>query len=61
MMGGNSVRSLSLKKLLSGATRIEFLDVVTAVIVLGVLVYAASFQFSSYRTAPTPAAQSQAH
>jgi hypothetical protein len=45
-----------------GATRVEFLDVVTAIIVLAVLVWAASRQFPAYRSAEAPApAASQTH
>jgi hypothetical protein len=36
-----------------GATQLGFLDIVTAIVVLAILVYAASWQFSSYRTAPS--------
>jgi len=66
MMGGNSVRRFIprffAKKSFSGATRIEFLDILTAILVLGVLVYAASRQFPAYSTTPGAApAQSQAH
>jgi len=38
-----------------GATRVEFLDIVTAIIVLAILVYAASRQFPAYRSASAPA------
>lgn len=45
-----------------GATKVEFLDIVTAIIVLAILVYAASKQFPAYRNIPSPiATQSQAH
>ena len=66
MMGGHLVRRfisrIIPKKSCRGATRIEFLDIVTAIIVLAVLVYAASRQFSAYNGTPAPTtAQSQAH
>jgi hypothetical protein len=45
-----------------GATRVEFLDIVTAIIVLAILVYAASWQFPAYRSAEATApAASQTH
>ena len=45
-----------------GATRVEFLDIVTAIIVLAVLVWAASRQFPTYRSAEAPPpATAQAH
>lgn len=46
-----------------GATQLGFLDIVTAIIVLAILVYAATWQFSSYRTGPSSSAtvQSQPH
>ena len=45
-----------------GATQLGFLDIMTAIVVLAILVYAASRQFPAYRTAPAPASeQSQAH
>jgi len=45
-----------------GATQLGFLDIVTAIVVLAILVYAASRQFPVYGSAPAaPAEQSQAH
>jgi hypothetical protein len=45
-----------------GATRVEFLDIVTAIVVLAILVYAATRQFPAYHSADAPApAASQAH
>jgi hypothetical protein len=45
-----------------GATKVEFLDIVTAIVVLAVLVYAATRQFPAYRSADANApAVSQAH
>jgi hypothetical protein len=46
-----------------GATQLGFLDIMTAIVVLAILVYAASRQFPAYRgdSAPTPTEQSQAH
>jgi hypothetical protein len=46
----------------TGATRVEFLDIVTAIIVLAILVYAASRQFPAYRSSYAPTSeQSQSH
>ncbi len=36
-----------------GSTKVEFLDIVTAIIVLAILVYAASRQFPAYRNIPS--------
>jgi uncharacterized membrane protein (DUF485 family) len=45
-----------------GATRVEFLDIVTAIVVLAILVWAASRQFPAYHNAAAPAAEaSQTH
>lgn len=45
-----------------GATKVEFLDIVTAIIVLAILVWAATLQFSAYRSSAAPApAPSQTH
>ncbi|HLI78563.1 MAG TPA: hypothetical protein VKV03_01200 [Candidatus Binataceae bacterium] len=45
-----------------GATQLAFLDIVTAIVVLAILVYAATRQFPAYHTAAAPApATSQAH
>jgi len=39
-----------------GATQLRFLDVLTAVILTGILLYVASLQFATYHHAPqTPA------
>ena len=62
MMGGARVRRFRLGKFQRGATQLGFLDIVTAIIVLAILVYAASRQFSAYQTvAPSAPQQSQAH
>ena len=37
-----------------GATRLGFLDVLTALVVLAILVFAAWRQFPVYRTGPSP-------
>ncbi len=56
------MRKFSWRKFQSGATRVEFLDIVTAIVVLAILVYAASWQFSSYHTpASAPGGQTQSH
>src|ERR1019366_8177119 len=62
MMGGYRVRSFNSRISPRGASKVEFLDIVTAIVVLAILVYAASRQFPAYRnvTASTPG-QSQAH
>jgi len=52
-------RSLTTQR---GATQLGFLDIVTAIVVLAILVYAASRQFPAYRVAnPAASEQSQAH
>jgi hypothetical protein len=54
-----------LRKSPRGATQLGFLDVVTAIIVLAVLIFAASRQFPIYRNGPSPnngaQTQSSAH
>jgi hypothetical protein len=39
-----------------GAIQLRFLDVVTAVVLTGILLYVASLQFATYNHAPQPAA-----
>ena len=41
-----------LRHLARGATQLGFVDVLTAVIVLGILLYAATLQFSVYNRPP---------
>ena len=41
-----------LKRLARGATQLGFVDVLTAVILLGILLYASTLQFSVYNRAP---------
>ena len=41
-----------LKRLARGATQLGFVDVLTAVILLGILLYAATLQFSVYNRPP---------
>ena len=41
-----------LKQLARGATQLGFVDVLTAVILLGILLYASTLQFSVYNRAP---------
>jgi hypothetical protein len=43
-----------------GAIRLRFLDVVTAVVLTGILLYVASLQFATYNRAPQPLATSAA-
>jgi hypothetical protein len=45
-----------------GAAQLGFLDIVTAIVVLAILVYAATRQFPAYRNSPSPTnGQSQAN
>ncbi len=47
-----------------GATQLGFLDILTAAIVLGILLYAATLQFSVYNRPPaatTPTAAAASH
>jgi hypothetical protein len=56
------VKGFRFGKFQRGATQLGFLDIVTAIVVLAILVYAASRQFPAYRngmTSTTP--QSQPH
>jgi multisubunit Na+/H+ antiporter MnhB subunit len=41
-------------RLARGATQLSFVDVLTAVILLGILLYAATLQFSVYNRPPAP-------
>ena len=43
-----------------GAIQLRFLDVVTAVVLTGILLYVASLQFATYKHAPEPVASSSA-
>jgi hypothetical protein len=63
MMGGHRrLKKFGSRTSERGATQLGFLDIMTAIVVLAILVYAASRQFPAYRTAPAPASeQSQAH
>jgi hypothetical protein len=62
MMGEHRLKRLKTGGWQRGATQLGFLDVLTAVVVLAILVYAASRQFPTYRNFKSPAAeQSQPH
>jgi len=62
MMGEKRVTRFRFRKFQRGATQLGFLDVVTAIVVLAILVYAASRQFPAYRNGMTSTTeQSQAH
>jgi membrane-bound metal-dependent hydrolase YbcI (DUF457 family) len=43
-----------LRKSHRGATHLGFLDIVTAIVVLAILIFAASRQFPIYHTGPSP-------
>ncbi|MDO8433780.1 MAG: hypothetical protein Q7S58_15365 [Candidatus Binatus sp.] len=43
-----------------GAIQLRFLDVLTAVILTGILLYVASLQFATYNRAPQPVGSSAA-
>jgi hypothetical protein len=59
-MGGSRLKRLGRQRFQRGATQLGFLDVVTAIVVLAILVYAASRQFPVYSNATSSAAgQSQ--
>jgi hypothetical protein len=61
-MGGYRLKSFGLQRFKRGATQLGFLDIVTAIVVLAILVYAASRQFPVYSNATaSPTEQSQAH
>jgi len=50
---------IRLKRFAHGATQLGFVDILTAVILLGILLYAATLQFAVYKIAPAaPAAAS---
>src|ERR1035437_5474489 len=49
---GGNMRGFS--RLARGATQLGFVDVLTAVILLGILLYAATVQFSVYNRPPAP-------
>jgi hypothetical protein len=50
-----------LKRFARGATQLGFVDVLTVVILLGILLYVATLQFAVYKIAPAaPAATSSA-
>ncbi len=40
------------KRLARGATQLGFMDILTAVVLLGILLYAATLQFSVYNRPP---------
>jgi len=62
MEGHQRMRRFRLRTSQKGATQLGFLDIVTAIVVLAILVYAASRQFPAYRNATSSAtAQSQTH
>ena len=44
-----------LKRFARGATQLGFVDVLTVVILLGILLYAATMQFAVYKVVPAPA------
>ncbi len=46
-----------------GATQLGFVDILTAAILLGILLYAATLQFSAYNRPPaaTPASTATSH
>ena len=49
------------KRFARGATQLGFVDVLTVVVLLGILLYAATMQFAVYKVAPAaPAATSSA-
>ena len=53
-----------LKRLARGATQLGFVDVLTAVILVGILLYASTLQFSVYNRAPltpNPASAAASH
>lgn len=41
-----------MKRFARGATQLGFVDILTAVILLGILLYAATLQFAVYNVAP---------
>lgn len=52
---------LRLKRFARGATQLGFVDVLTAAILLGILLYVATLQFAVYKVAPAaPASTSSA-
>jgi hypothetical protein len=62
MMGGRRLKRFTLRTAQRGATQLGFLDVVTAIVVLAILVWAASRQFPAYRNVTSSTTeQSQAH
>jgi hypothetical protein len=62
MMRGHRVKRFHLRTSQRGATQLGFLDVVTAIVVLAILVWAASRQFPAYRNGTSSTTeQSQAH
>ena len=52
-----------INRLARGATQLGFVDILTAVIVLGILLYAATMQFSVYDRSPaaTPTVAAASH
>jgi hypothetical protein len=53
-----------LNRLARGATQLGFMDILTVVVLLGILLYAATVQFSVYNrppAAPTPTGTAASH
>jgi hypothetical protein len=61
MRGEYRLKSFSSRKSERGATQLGFLDIVTAIVVLAILVYAATRQFPAYRNDTSSTEQSQPH
>jgi hypothetical protein len=58
-----SVKMRGLNRLARGATQLGFVDILTVAILLGILLYAATLQFSVYNRppAPTPTGTAASH
>jgi hypothetical protein len=56
-------RMRGFNRLARGATQLGFVDILTAAILIGILLYAATLQFSVYNRAPaaTPSATAASH
>lgn len=50
----------SLNRMTRGATHLGFVDILTAVILLGILLWAATLQFPAYERAPASASTAAA-
>jgi hypothetical protein len=62
MRGIGGMTSFRLRSAQRGATQLGVLDILTAIVVLAILVYAASRQFPAYGVAnPAASEQSEAH